>query len=219
MPPLRPIALLALLLVGMPAAAAPRIVDRPIPFGPEREMLTLAYVRAHYDPQATDIAIDPQMIVVHWTDGPTAASAIATFTPARLGRDRPELNKGGALNVGSQFVIDRDGTIYRLMPETRLARHVIGLNWTAIGIENAGGPRRPLTAAQLEANAWLVRDLVRRFPKIRTLIGHYEYQRFRGSSLWKERVSGYLTGKSDPGAEFMGKLRSTVRDLGLQDRP
>ena len=32
--------------------------------------------------------------------------------------------------------VDRDGTICRLMPETWMARHVIGLNYSAIGIEN-----------------------------------------------------------------------------------
>lgn len=193
------------------------IVDRPIPFGPERQALTLDYIRRHYDPAASRIDIEPTMVVVHWTDGPTAASAIATFTAARLS-GRPELKRGGVLNVSAQFVVDRDGTIYRLMPETRLARHTIGLNWTAIGIENAGGPRLPLTEAQLIANTWLVRDLASRYP-IHYLIGHFEYERFRNSPLWKERVRGYLTGKADPGPRFMARLRDQLKDLGIKDRP
>ncbi len=36
-------------------------------------------------------------------------------------------------------MVDRDGTRYRLMPETYMARHVIGLNYYSIGIENVGG--------------------------------------------------------------------------------
>lgn len=213
-------ALIFCLLLVVPqvfAASPPEIIDRPIPFGPERRALTLQYIRQHYDPEASVIAIVPRMIVVHWTDGPTLASALATFTPARLS-GRTDIRKGGPLNVSSQFVVDRNGTIYRLMSETQLARHVIGLNWLAIGIENVGGPRLPLTSAQLAANAWLVRDLARRF-SIEYLIGHLEYSRFRGSALWRERVRGYFTGKDDPGPAFMARLRARVADLKLKDRP
>ena len=49
--------------------------------------------------------------------------------------------------------MDRDGAVYRLMPETWMARHTIGLNRVAIGIENVGGPRWPLTPEQLRADA------------------------------------------------------------------
>ena len=73
-------------------------------------------------------------------------SAWKTFDRETLGPDRPELGKADEVNVSAHFLVDRDGTIYRLMPETRLARHVIGLNWCAIGIENVGGPESPLTA-------------------------------------------------------------------------
>ena len=38
----------------------------------------------------------------------------------------------------AQFVIDRDGTIYQLVPLTTICRHTVGLNWTAIGIEHVG---------------------------------------------------------------------------------
>ncbi|MBW4699026.1 MAG: N-acetylmuramoyl-L-alanine amidase [Aphanocapsa lilacina HA4352-LM1] len=199
-------------------ATEPRVVDRPIPFGPARRALTLDYIRLHYDPEARDIAIIPRMVVVHWTGDGNLTSAFATFTPDRLPSARADIQKGGALNVSAHFVVDRDGTIYRLMDEKRLARHVIGLNWMAIGIENIGGPRRALTDAQLAANAWLVRDLAARHP-IDYLIGHHEYGRFRGSPLWRERQAGYFTGKSDPGAGFMARLRARLQELKLKDRP
>ncbi|WP_164929263.1 N-acetylmuramoyl-L-alanine amidase [Gloeobacter violaceus] len=207
------------LLCTSAGATEPRVVDRPILFGPARRALTLDYIRLHYDPEARDIAIIPRMVVVHWTGDGNLTSAFATFTPDRLPSVRADLKKGGALNVSTHFVVDRDGTIYRLMDEKRLARHVIGLNWTAIGIENIGGPRRPLTDAQLAANAWLVRDLANRHPTIAYLIGHHEYGRFRGSLLWRERVAGYFTGKSDPGADFMARLRARLQELKLKDRP
>ncbi|UFP93026.1 N-acetylmuramoyl-L-alanine amidase [Gloeobacter morelensis] len=199
-------------------ATEPRVLDRPIPFGPARRALTLDYIRLHYDPEARDIAIIPRMVVVHWTGDGNLTSAFATFTPDQLPSARADIQKGGALNVSAHFVVDRDGTIYRLMDEKRLARHVIGLNWMAIGIENIGGPRRALTDAQLAANAWLVRDLAARHP-IDYLIGHHEYGRFRGSPLWRERQAGYFTGKSDPGANFMARLRARLQELKLKDRP
>lgn len=55
-------------------------------------------------------------------------------------------------------MVDRDGSIYQLMPEKWMARHVIGLNHYAIGIENVGGinGKDDLTDAQARANAFLV---------------------------------------------------------------
>ena len=35
----------------------------------------------------------------------------------------------------AQFLVDRDGTIYSLMPETFMARHVIGLNLSSIELK------------------------------------------------------------------------------------
>jgi len=38
----------------------------------------------------------------------------------------------------AHFVIDRDGTIYQLVPLNVMCRHTVGLNWVAIGIEHVG---------------------------------------------------------------------------------
>jgi N-acetylmuramoyl-L-alanine amidase len=79
--------------------------------------------------------------------------------------------------LASQFMVDRDGTIYRLMPETALARHIIGYNWCAIGIENVGGAnnkKEDLTPAQLKANIKLIRYLHAKYPTIQYVFGHYQ---------------------------------------------
>jgi len=190
-----------------------RILDRPIPFGETRRRLTLEYARLHYDPATTDIAITPRMIVVHWTATRTLQEAYDTFAPEILPPSRPEIARGGRVNVSAHFLVDRDGTVYRLMPETLMGRHVIGLNHCAIGIENVGGPANPLTAAQLAANARLVRHLANRFPTITYLIGHHEYRRFERHPLWIERDPAYRTVKVDPGAAFMTRLRERVLDI------
>jgi N-acetyl-anhydromuramyl-L-alanine amidase AmpD len=123
--------------------------------------------------------------------------------------------------VSAHFLVDRDGTAYRLMPETDMARHVIGLNLSAVGIENVGGAggRDDLTPAQAETNARLVRELKQRHPGIAYLIGHHEYRRFEGHALWKEKDADYRTEKSDPGPRFVEDVRRRVADLGLAGAP
>lgn len=194
------------------------IIDSFVPFDDERKRLTLEYIRAHYDPKATDITIDPKVIVIHWTGtGGSAKNIIDGFSRTYVNKGRTEVRKGGELNVSSQFVIDRDGTIYRLMEETTMARHCIGLNRVAIGVENVGdGDKHPLTDAQLSANIALVRYLKAKFSQIEYLIGHFEYRQLEGTPLFVELDPKYRSAKPDPGPEFMKKLRAGVGDLGLQ---
>lgn len=188
----------------------PGIVNRPITFDPEREELSLAYMREHYGIIQTTPTIDPRMIVVHWTEVPTLEGSFMTFKPSRL-KGRPDIKEAGSLNVSAHYLVDRDGTVYRLMPDTLMARHVIGLNHCSIGIENVGGTEdTPLTAAQLRSNVRLIRYLIRKY-EIEFLIGHYEYTRFEGHPLWMESDSGYRTEKVDPGEEFMKEIRKRVQ--------
>jgi hypothetical protein len=196
-----------------------RIRETPISFSEARREATRAYARERYG-RDTD-RLDPRLIVVHWTGGSDFAGAFKTFDRERLSGGRTDIAAAGAVNVSAHYLIDRDGTIHRLMPDTTMARHVIGLNGSAIGIENVGGEdgAEDLTDAQLEANAWLVRDLKDRFPKIDYLIGHFEYRDFESSPLWEERDPAYRTEKIDPGRSFMTSLRGLVADLGLRTRP
>jgi hypothetical protein len=201
----------------MVADAAPglAIVDAPMAWSDERAKLTLDYRRAHSDPDASDLAIEPHVIVLHYTAGGSATATRAYFDTVRIEAERKELLRAGAVNVSSHYVVDRDGTIYRLQPETRFARHCIGLNHIAIGIENVGDEAKfPLTDAQVAADAALVRDLARRFP-ITHLLGHYEVMKFRASPLYVERDPKYQNDKPDPGARFMARVRERVSDLHL----
>lgn len=194
----------------------PAIIDRPIPFGAKRQTLTLDYIREHYDPAAQSIRINPRMIVIHWTGSHSMLSALATFHPESLPFWRKDILRAGRVNVSAHFLVDRDGNIYRLMPERWMARHVVGLNPLAMGIENTGGPKYPLTDAQLRSNAGLVRYLAGKYPEVKYLIGHHEYGRFRGTPLWRERDPNYFPRKQDPGDAFMRRLRTEVAELGLE---
>lgn len=209
----------AALDAGPPDAPLAAIVDWPVAWPPERERLMLAYRRAHSDPAATDLAIEPRLIVLHHTGGDSAQHSHDYFDRTRLEEARAQLRKGGAANVISHFLVDRDGTIYRLIPEDRMGRHAIGVNHVAIGVENVGGGAdHPLTEAQAVADAALIRDLATRHP-IELVVGHHEVRALEGTPWFVERVRGYRNAKPDPGPAFMAKVRALLGDSPLAEPP
>ncbi|MBX2877514.1 MAG: N-acetylmuramoyl-L-alanine amidase [Saprospiraceae bacterium] len=212
---LYPLILLVLLLTSCQAY---KVTQKPITFDEMRKQLTLEYLEEHYDLQQNEPTIDPKMIVVHWTIIPTMQKTFDAFNPPTLPAWRPKIKSASGLNVSSQYLIAQDGTIYQLLPDTIMARHVIGLNHCAIGIENVGGGDLPLTKAQLRSNTALIKRLAKKYP-IEYLIGHYEYQSFIGHPLWKETDANYLTQKSDPSAKFMANLRRKLKHLDFKDIP
>jgi len=201
--------------LAQPGERDPHIIDRPIRFGPQRISLTRQYIKQHYGLDVDKVTIVPRAIVIHWTATRSLNGTWRGFNRVRMRAARRHLIRGGAVNVSAHFLVDRDGTIYRLMPETWMARHCIGLNYDAIGIENMGGGRRlPLTRRQLAANAALVRYLSRKYP-IRYLVGHMEWRKFQHLPIFRELDPSYRNAKADPGAPFMKALRSKVQGLHL----
>ena len=198
---------------------SPKIVDKPIIFDETRKQLSLEYLKDRYGLEQSKPTIDPKMIVLHWTVIPSLEESFEAFNPPTLPNWRPDIKNVSGLNVSSQFMVDRDGTIYRLLPETTMARHVIGLNHCAIGIENVGGTEAlPLTEAQLKANIELVKYLANKYA-IDFVIGHYEYTNFEGHPLWLEKDKGYRTVKTDPGQDFTNKVRQAVKYLNFEPVP
>jgi len=208
------------LLVTLPSSARAeptlKIVQRPIKFDAERKALTVDYIKLHYGLEVDDITIEPRAIVVHWTATRSLKGTWRAFNRVRARRSRRHLVRGGAVNVSAHFLVDRDGTIYQLMPETWMARHCIGLNYDSIGIENMGGGKKyPLTRAQVKANVALVRHLVKRHSKIRYLIGHMEWRKVQNLPIFRELDPTYRNAKADPGKRFMKDLRAKLDDLDL----
>ncbi|MBS9463551.1 N-acetylmuramoyl-L-alanine amidase [Flagellimonas sp. 389] len=195
------------------------IVDRPIVFDKERVELTKEYLAQRYNLEQETPEIVPKMIVLHWTAIPTLQKSFEAFEKPTLPNWRPDIESVSGLNVSSHFLIDQDGTIYRLMPETTMARHVIGLNHCAIGVENVGGTENtPLTKEQLEANIFLVEYLADKYD-IEYVIGHYEYTQFEGHPLWLEVDDGYRTTKTDPGTDFMNGVREATKRFNFKPVP
>jgi beta-N-acetylhexosaminidase len=169
------------------AVAPPREVAKPIPYGPERRADMADYAERHYGIHDFRLR-EPKVIVEHYTVTSSFAPVFDYFS--RNERD-PELNE--LPGVCSHYVIDRDGTIYRLAPTSIMCRHTVGLNWTAIGIEHVGlsdaqvmGNRR-----QVAASLRLTRALQGRY-RIRTgnVIGHNEN---RDSPFHRERIARLRT--------------------------
>jgi N-acetylmuramoyl-L-alanine amidase len=163
--------------------APPRVTSRPIPFPDKRKQEMRDYSRRHYG--IDDYRLRrPRVIVQHYTVTDSFPPVFNTFA-----QDAPDPELHELPGVCAHYVIDRDGTIYRLVPADIMCRHTVGLNWTAIGIEHVGrsdaevmGNRR-----QLRASLRLTRALQGRFGiRTRNVIGHNESL---SSPFHRERVA------------------------------
>ena len=149
----------------------PHIVWKPIPFGAARRAETAAYAEKHYGLHTWRL-LHPHVIVEHYTANDSFSATWNTFAANAPDPELDELPGDCA-----HFVIDRDGTIYQLVPLTIICRHTVGLNWTAIGIEHVGtsdasvldDPRQ--LAASLRLTLWLMTRFDISLPNV---IGHAE---------------------------------------------
>ena len=125
--------LAAIAIIAAPAFSAPAAAHRPpivkkyIRFGASRKSQMAKYSQRHYH-QHTYLLTNPRAIVLHHTDGTGWKSAWNTF-------DANTAYNGEKPGVSAQFIIAKNGTIDQLMPLSYRARHCIGMNWKAIGIE------------------------------------------------------------------------------------
>ena len=189
------------------------IIQKRIVFDNKRVELTKEYIKSHYSLEVNNIKIKPEIIVVHHTGINDFNSSFMRFYASVLSNDRGDISKAGKLNVSTHFLVDRDGSIYQMMDETTMARHVIGLNYSSIGIENVGGENFEdnLSQKQLEANSELIEYLKKKYSSIIYLIAHSEYQRYEKHSLWLEKDVSYRTIKHDPSLRFMKELREKLK--------
>jgi N-acetylmuramoyl-L-alanine amidase len=119
---------------------------------------------------ARQSAID--VLVLHYTELPLDESL-------KVLRDDKRANR-----VSSHYVLAEDGTVYRLVPEERVAWHAGRSHWrghdalnaTSIGIEivNLHGDRHDYPDVQITALIALCGDIIGRHPAIvpRNVVGH-----------------------------------------------
>ena len=205
--------ILTFLLLFASFVNAIEIIQTPISFSKHRQTLTLAYIKKHYGLTPHDITIDPKIIIVHYTAIPTLKGSFNAFDPEVLPSSRSDIaSKTESVNVSVAYLVDKDGSIYQLMPEYWMGRHVIGLNYSSIGIENVG-KSGTLTEKQLQANIELIKYLKNKYPDLSYLSGHSDYRCFENTSLWLEKDKGYRTEKEDPGEAFMKALHKAIPSL------
>lgn len=197
------------------------IIQKQIPITETRKELTREYTKRHYGIEALHMDT-PKIVVVHWTGGGSINSVYTYFSHDTTRRSAMPPHKGDRVNVGAQFLVDRDGTIYQLFDETFIARHCIGMNYHAIGIENIGGENNQenLTEHQLKSNVQLIYYLKQKYPTIKLVIGHFESERFADyPEFYTELIHSPYTGRLDPGKEFICSVRTELAKLEGQHNP
>ncbi|WP_426958783.1 N-acetylmuramoyl-L-alanine amidase [Muricoccus radiodurans] len=181
-----------------PGATAPRLVPRDV------TLTILDLPSPNQDDRPPGVPIDT--LILHYTDMESGAAAIARL-------------RDPAAKVSSHYVVEEDGTVFRLVPDHRRAAHAgishwrgnEGLNARSIGIEvvNPGHScgYRPFPVLQMAALADLCLDLITRHPiPARNVVGHSDVSPDRkrdpgelfdwqglarlGIGLWPEGVPG-----------------------------
>jgi N-acetylmuramoyl-L-alanine amidase len=198
------------------------IVERPIIFDAQRKYLTATYREKHtadcdYKANGVEacLKIDPKIIVVHMTDLKTFEDSFNHMNEPVLGEEREKLvsRSFDRLNVSSHYLIDRDGTIYRLMPETYMARHAIGVNHDSIGIEHVGMNAEGPSPEQVEASTKLVSYLMKKYGIGSDKI--YSHQstatlKEEGSPLFVEKDENYFEPKNC-GQKILAELKGRLK--------
>jgi len=162
-----------MILSALVASAVPQptIVQKPIPFPTRRKQETAAYAKRHYGLDSYRLR-DPKVIVEHYTVTSTFQQTFNTFAPDVADSELHELP-----GTCSHYVIDKDGTIYQLVPLTTMCRHTVGLNYTSVGIEHVGTSDAEILSnprqlhASLALTLWLIQQ---KRIQLRNVIGHSE---------------------------------------------
>jgi beta-N-acetylhexosaminidase len=154
-----------------PDLPRPHIVWKPIPFPAQRLAETAAYAERHYGVDTAHIR-EPRVIVEHYTVSTTMMSAWSAFA-----QDVPDSELHELPGTCAHFIVDRDGTIYQLVPLDVVCRHTVGLNLVALGIEHVGMSDAEVLGdpAQMRASLHLTAWLMQRYRiPLGDVIGHAE---------------------------------------------
>ncbi len=148
-------------------------------------------------------AID--LVVIHCTELPDLATA----------REYGERIRHAGTRTGNSghYYIDRDGSTFRFVADTRVAHHTFEYNLRSIGIELVNLGRypdwtdsrhqdfsEPYTQAQIDALLALLRRLRSDLPGLRWIAGHDALDQRREAASDDPRVM--LRRRLDPGPKF-----------------
>jgi N-acetyl-anhydromuramyl-L-alanine amidase AmpD len=208
---------LSLVALALAAPAKPHIVWKPIPYGATRRAEMATYAEKHYGIHSW--VLHPRAIVEHVTATDSFSSVYDTFAA-----DVPDSELHELPGTCAHFVIDRDGTIYQLVPLNVMCRHTVGLNWAAIGIEHVGLSDAEVMrdAAQMRSSLALTVWLMWRYRiSLANVIGHNESLT---SPLHKElyapwRCQTHADWQHVDMVVYRAKLAALARSYGLRVGP
>jgi N-acetylmuramoyl-L-alanine amidase len=187
----------------------PPITASFIPFPQKRKDEMRAYSLRHYGINSYRLT-NPHLIIWHYTESTTYSSVYNTFAD-----DVPDVQFHELPQVCTHFVITTHGTIHQLVPLNLMCRQVVGLNYTALGIENVGESDQQVLddAGQYRAALRLTRWLRCRFHiPVRNVIGHNESLQ---SPYYRELVPAFRgQTHSDFNRHDMNIVRASVARLG-----
>jgi N-acetylmuramoyl-L-alanine amidase len=179
--------LLAAALASMPSGL--RFVDLPLPYVERLDARPVA---------------DVDLVVIHCTELPDLATARAYGERV--------LYASGTGNSGHWY-IDRDGTVYRYVPNERVAHHVRGHNERSVGVELVNMGRHPdwhhserqrmdepYTEAQIAALIALLEYLRAELPNLAYVAGHQDLDLERIVAIDDPKRT--VARKLDPGPLF-----------------
>jgi len=122
----------------------------------------------------------------------------------------------GWSDIGYHYVIMRDGTVMKGRPVEKVGAHVRGHNRDSIGIALMGGWKANandafevhFTPEQDKALRELLRDLKKRFPSIRGILGHNEVA---AKACPGFRVDKWLSGPVVPDAPAVREIQRMLK--------
>jgi N-acetylmuramoyl-L-alanine amidase len=135
--------------VGPSTVAKPTIHKMLIPYPKKRKHEMAAYSKHHYGKYQWRL-IHPNLIIEHYADAGSISAIYNTFKP-----NVPDVQYHELPGVCSHFAVAADGTIYKFVPITIRCRHVVGLNYTAVGIEHVGFSDQDILNRPAQLNASL----------------------------------------------------------------
>lgn len=160
------LALIAALLMPAGAITAgtapePEMTEDYISYGKQRKRQMARYSNRHYGSPTWKLH-RKKVIVLHFT-------ATSTYEPVWNHFESNSPNRGEYPGVCTHFVVDKDGTIYKLVRTFIRCRHAIGLNHRSLGIE--------MVQETGEGSRWAARQILDRRPQIRAALALVRYLR------------------------------------------
>jgi len=148
------------------------------------EQLHVANHLVAWGHKTTNVPRHVEAIIIH--------SSYNVLTPDSFSIDGI-LNEYRGINVSPHYIIDRKGTIYRLVIDNDVAYHAgrsslpdgtTNVNAVSIGIELINTPATPPDSLQYASLVRLVKCLRERYP-VKFILGHSDIAPGRKSDPWK----------------------------------